>query len=92
MVSRIPIYHVAAKYGVSRAAISAWKRQILGKEEIPSMKKKADANSQFPEMKAEMEAEIAQLKAEIHRLRIECDALQAAAELIKKQRASVWKN
>ena len=84
MISRIPIYHIAAKYGVSRAAISAWKRQILGKEARPSMKKKADANSQFPEMKAEMEAEIAQLKAEIHRLRIERDALQVAAELLKK--------
>ena len=55
IVSKIPIYQIAAKYGVSRAAISAWKRQILGKEASPSMKKKAEANPQFPETKAEME-------------------------------------
>lgn len=32
MTSNIPVYQVAVKYGVSKAAISKWKCQILGKD------------------------------------------------------------
>ena len=32
MTSNIPVYQIAAKYGISKAVISKWKCEILGKD------------------------------------------------------------
>ena len=83
LVQGIPDYKVAARYGVSRAALYNWKQQLLGRDKVVPMKKKADPVEQSRE-KESLEAEIADLQQQIHRLQMERDALEKAAELLKK--------
>ena len=83
LVDGVPDYKVAAQYGVSRAALYKWKQQLLGKDCIASMEKKQhDIPSNAS--KTELESEIANLQAQIHRLQMERDALEKATELLKK--------
>ena len=83
LVQGIPDYKVAARYGVSRAALYNWKQQLLGRDKVVPMKKKADPVEQSRE-KESLEAEIADLQQQIRRLQMERDALEKAAELLKK--------
>jgi transposase-like protein len=83
MIAKKPIWQVAAKYDVSRAAIFNWKRQILGKDSLPPMKftEKASPSGQSKE---ELEDEVARLKSEIYLLQMERDSLLKASEILKK--------
>lgn len=83
LVQGIPDYKVAARYGVSRAALYNWKQRLLGRDKVVPMKKKADPVEQSRE-KESLEAEIADLQQQIRRLQMERDALEKAAELLKK--------
>jgi len=82
-----PDYKIAAQYGVSKAAVYAWKRQLLGKAPV-RMKKKDDPflSEGLPSSKKELESEIKSLQAEIHDLKMERDVLEKAAEIVKKGR------
>lgn len=88
LVQGIPDYKVAARYGVSRAALYNWKQQLLGRDKVVPMKKKADPVKQSRE-KESLEAEIADLQQQIRRLQMERDAPEKAVELLKKQAASI---
>lgn len=88
LVQGIPDYKAAARYGVSRAALYNWKQRILGRDKVVPMKKKANPVEQSRE-KESLEAEIADLQQQIRRLQMERDALEKAAELLKKQAASI---
>lgn len=91
MTSNIPVYQIAAKYGVSKALISKWKCEILGKDS--KMPRQKDQEHWLPkETKEDLQSEIVRLQAEIHMLRMERDALQKASELLKNRRASICKN
>lgn len=79
----IPDYKVAAQYGVSRAALYNWKQRLLGRDGVVPMNKKAAPVEQSG-VKESLEAEIADLQQQIHRLQMERDALEKAAELLKK--------
>ena len=79
----IPDYKVAAQYGVSRAALYNWKQRLLRRNGVVPMNKKADPIEQS-RVKESLEAEIADLQQQIHRLQMERDALEKAAELLKK--------
>lgn len=83
LVQGIPDYKVAARYGVSRAALYNWKQRLLGRDKVVPMKKKANPVEQSRE-KESLEAEIADLQQQIRRLQMERDALEKAAELLKK--------
>lgn len=85
MTSNIPVYQIAAKYGVSKAVISKWKCEILGKDS--KMPRQTDQEQWLPkETKEDLQSEIVRLQAEIHMLRMERDALQKASELLKKSK------
>lgn len=83
LIHGIPDYKVAAQYGVSRATLYNWKRRLLGRSGVVQMDKKADPIEQS-QVKESLEAEIADLKQQIYRLQMERDALEKAAELLKK--------
>ena len=76
----IPDYKVAAQYGVSRAALYSWKQRLLGRNGVVPMNKKAGPVAQS-RVKESLEAEIADLQQQIHRLQMERDALEKATEL-----------
>ena len=71
----IPDYKVAAQYGVSRAALYNWKQRLLGRNGVVPMSKKADPVEQS-RSKESLEEESADLQQQIHRLRMERDALE----------------
>ena len=83
LVDGIPDYKVAAQYGVSRAALYNWKQRLLRRDGIVSMPKEK-GTVQADATKEELEAEIAKLQQQIHRLKMERDALEKATELLKK--------
>lgn len=83
VVNRMPVYKVAAKYNVSRASISKWKRQLFGKGD-PVLMKKGPEKLAMAESKEELEAEVSELKSQIYHLQMERDALVTATELLKK--------
>lgn len=80
LIDGVLAYKVAAQYGVSKATILTWKRHLLGKDCIASMAQ--DQNTIRGH--GELEAEIDNLKLQIKRLQMERDALEKAAELLKK--------
>ena len=83
MTSNIPVYQIAAKYGISKAGISKWKCETLGKDSKMPLQK--DEEHWLPkETKESLQSEIVRLQAEIHMLRMERDALQKASKLLKK--------
>jgi transposase InsO family protein/transposase-like protein len=83
MVTKTPIYQVAAKCNISRATLSNWKRQMLGKDSLPPMESTEKALS-LSQSKEELEDEVARLKSEIYLLQMERDALLKASEILKK--------
>lgn len=83
LVDGIPDYKVAAQYGVSRAALYNWKQRLLRRDGIVSMPKET-GTVQADATKEELEAEITKLQQQIHRLKMERDALEKATELLKK--------
>lgn len=95
LVDGVPDYKVAAQYGVCRATLYNWKKQLLGKDAIAAIAKKArtveaDTGTVCTTgTKEALEAEIASLQAQIRYLQMERDALEKAAELLKKQAASI---
>ena len=90
LIDKIPEYKVAAQYGVSRATIYNWKRKLLGKDRLAAMAKKSKADVKNPESlqpdksKAELESEIVELQTQIRHLKMERDALEKAAKILKK--------
>ena len=81
-----PDYKVAAQYGVSKAAIYTWKKQLLGKGPSTCMKKKDEQPLpvKLPDDKEKLEAEVESLQAQIYCLQMERDVLEKATEIIKK--------
>lgn len=90
LVDGVPDYKVAAQYGVCRATLYNWKKQLLGKDAIAAMAKKAETVAEdtgtvcTAQTKEALEAEVANLQAQIRYLQMERDALEKAAELLKK--------
>lgn len=93
MDSDMPVYKIAAKYNISKATISSWKKQFLGDgimDKIPSKfvatndntLNKADTLPDDPDL---LKSEITALKRQVMYLQMECDALEKAAEIAKKQ-------
>lgn len=88
LIDRLPAYKVAAQYGVSKATVFNWKRQVLGRNGVASMKIEMDT-VQTDKTTAKMESEIESLKLQIKHLQMERDALEKATELLKKRAASI---
>lgn len=90
LVDGISDYKVAAQYGVCRATLYNWKKQLLGKDAIAAMAKKAvtvanDTDTTYTsKTKADLQTEIVSLQAQIQHLQMERDALEKATELLKK--------
>src|SRR5699024_2776291 len=81
----IPDYKGAAQYGVTRASLYNWRQRLLGRNGVVPMSKKADPVEQSW-VKESLEVDIVDLWQQIHRLRMERDALEEAAELLKSGR------
>jgi transposase InsO family protein/transposase-like protein len=95
-----PAKEVAAEIGVTREALYNWKRQLLGKGRKESMtnnnksKSLSDtANVEFEtqtanllEEKELLKKQVNDLKKDIYRLQLECDILETAAKVIKKDK------
>jgi len=88
---------VATEYGTTRENLYNWKRQFLKKGCVYKMtkngKKKENVDNQqifsnevskFIEKKSELKVQVLALQKEVHRLKIERDIYEKAAEIIKK--------
>ena len=87
-----PAKEVAAKYGVTRAALYKWKNGLLGKEHPVGQPRKPELSEDKEALEAKVESlkeQVETLKKQICRLRLEKDVLEAAAEVLKKARAPI---
>ena len=87
---------IASNYGLSRAALYSWKRQLLCKESDQSMPKKNKAvfnadlsqslgqNNGLLAEKERLTKQVDDLQQEVYRLRLQRDILEKTAEVIKK--------
>jgi len=82
-----------AEIGVNRNTVYQWKRQLLGEEDNPAMRKRCPKESektsleQETDLRAECDAlkeERDRLQHQVQRLKMEKDILEKAAEIIKK--------
>lgn len=99
LCSRIkPAKEVADDYGTTLENLYNWKRQLLNEgcvEIMTKNKKKAKNNiiseevSDLCEKKFDLESQVLELQKEVHRLKIERDIYEIAAEIIKKTRALI---
>ncbi|WP_414150638.1 IS3 family transposase [Acetobacterium carbinolicum] len=94
-----PAKEVAAEYGTTRENLYNWKRLFLKEGCVQSMKKPIKKIiqsqnvqshetevSELHEKKDELSSQVAELQKEVHRLKIERDIYEKAAELIKKDK------
>ena len=92
-----PAKEVAAECGTTRENLYNWKRQFLKEGRVQTMtkniKKTENANntqaiseevSELREKKNDLEVQVLELQEEVHRLKIERDIYEKAAEIIKK--------
>ena len=81
---------VADRYGVSRTAPYAWRREILGHNEGAPEEKGAPVRKRYDELPddiEELEKMQSELKARVGKLQLEIDVYQATLEVLKKTRA-----
>ena len=84
-MSGTPDYKIAAQYGVCKATVYNWKKELLGKVSVRMKKQENTASFEaLSDNKEELKAEVKSLQAEIHRLKMERDILEKAAEILKK--------
>lgn len=90
-----PAKEVAKDHGVTRESVYNWKRQLLKEERVYSMgkgkpgKQKEDCSietevKELRDVKENLSSQIDELQKEVHRLKIERDIYEKAAEIIKK--------
>ncbi|HHW27501.1 MAG TPA: transposase [Firmicutes bacterium] len=84
-----PAKEVAAKYGVTRAALYKWKNGLLGKESPLKRRKrkKSTLNDDKNALMAKVESlkqQVDTLEKQIHRLQLERDVMEVTAEILKK--------
>ncbi|MDX9918359.1 MAG: IS3 family transposase [Gudongella sp.] len=90
-----PTKEVAEEHGVTRESLYNWKRQLLKGERVYSMgkgkpgKQKEDCSietevKELRDVKENLSSQIDELQKEVHRLKIERDIYEKAAEIIKK--------
>lgn len=88
---------IANKYNLSRYSVCNWAWHLIGKGNISIMfQKKQDsktiASEEVDSLKQEIEQlhhEAEEVQRQVHRLRLEKDVLDKAAEITKKMRASI---
>ncbi len=87
------VKQLEAEIGVTQSTIYQWKRQLLGEEGNPEMRKKSKNGPKKPasEQEIDLRAECDELKEErdklqkqVQKLQMEKDILEKAAEIIKK--------
>jgi len=82
-----PAREVAAKYGVSRAALYKWKNGLLGKEHPVRKSRNLELSEDKDALEAKVESlkeQVEMLKKQVYRLRLERDVLEVTAEILKK--------
>lgn len=90
-----PAKDVASKYGVNRETLYNWKNQLSKKESVDIVNKKPrrgtkktrtneEKISQLKQQRDELSLELSRLQKEVHRLKIEKDIYEKAAEILKK--------
>lgn len=87
------VYTIAAKYNISKAAISKWKKQFFGDEvmeqistkQVLNNTKNSNEQNDLPDDPELLKSEISALKQQVRYLQMECDALEKAAEIAKKR-------
>ena len=79
--------NIADKVGVSRESLYKYKDQLLGKG-VPINKMNKFKNTDINKLKDQVK----QLQEEVYYLQMQKDILEKAGEIIKKTRASFWKN
>lgn len=90
-----PAKEVAAEIGTTRENLYKWKRQLLKEERAYSMSNKKSSKTitthsieaEVSELRAEkdnLSSQVTELQKEVHRLKIERDIYEKAAEIIKK--------
>ncbi len=74
---------VAKKYGVERMTLYNWKHKLLGDKEILPLSKHTTSRDLQNEIK-DLNIQAENLRRQIYKLQLEKDALEKAAEIIKK--------
>ena len=89
------VTQIHAEMGVARKTIYKWKRQLLGEDDNPEMRKKQKREPENPsaEQDSDLRAECDELKEErdtllkqVQKLQLERDILEKAAEILKKDK------
>lgn len=85
----LTIKKIAEIYGVTPAAISTWRKELLDKGRTlkmqnPSVEDKT--TEQLLREKAELEAKIKRLEHDVYKLQLERDVLEKAGEILKKEK------
>lgn len=88
-----PAKEVAAKYGVSRAALYKWKNALLGKESPlkRSKRKESKLSDDKDALMVKVESlkeQVEKLEKQVHRLQLERDVLEVTAEILKKEQGA----
>ena len=80
-----PAKEVARKYNVSRPLLYSWKHKMLGNKQYKRRNKNLESTDKTLLKEVQrLRQEEQQLKEQIYRLQLERDALEAAANVIKK--------
>ncbi len=78
-------YRIANEYGISRATLFNWRKELLSRVPVKMKKEKNPKSSVvLPENEKELQRNITLLKKEISHLKLERDVLEKAAEILKK--------
>ena len=89
-----PAKEIAVEYGTTRENLYNWRRQLLNEERVqPMSNKKSNTKdiqsieTEVSELRSEkdnLSSQVTELQKEVHRLKIERDIYEKAAEIIKK--------
>ncbi|MBR1598934.1 MAG: IS3 family transposase [Lachnospiraceae bacterium] len=83
------ISQIAEIYGVTPAAVSTWRKKLLGERRTLKMADPSAEDKNIEQLlhdKAELEAKVKRLEQDVYKLQLERDVLEKAGEILKKEK------
>lgn len=85
----LKVCQIAEIYGVTPAAVSTWRKELLGKGRTLKMVNPSSEDKSIEQLlhdKAEFEAKVKQLEQDVYKLQLERDVLEKAGDILKKEK------
>ena len=85
----LKISQIAEIYGVTPAAVSNWRKKLLGERRTLKMADPSAEDKDIEQLlhdKAELEAKVKRLEQDVYKLQLERDVLEKAGEILKKEK------